>query len=119
MQNGTAPSFQLNSQLASSLDTLLSVRDLKMHFPITKGIFGGVKGYVKAVDEVSFDMGRGETLGLVGESGCGKTTAGRSIVRAYTPTSGEVMYYGGNPQPVDLAKVASKTNSARIDAMCA
>jgi peptide/nickel transport system ATP-binding protein len=75
-----------------------------MHFPITKGIFGSVKGYVKAVDEVTFDVYRGETLGLVGESGCGKTTAGRCIVRAYKPTSGEMMYYGGST-PVDLAKV--------------
>jgi peptide/nickel transport system ATP-binding protein len=76
-----------------------------MHFPITKGIFGGVKGYVKAADDVSFSVSRGETLGLVGESGCGKTTVGRSIVRAYTPTSGEVMYYGNPSAPVDLAKL--------------
>lgn len=102
MQNGTAPVSQFAP--ASSLDPLLQVRDLKMHFPITKGIFGGVKGFVKAVDEITFDIYRGETLGLVGESGCGKTTAGRSIVRAYTPTSGEILYYGGK-QPVDLAKV--------------
>jgi peptide/nickel transport system ATP-binding protein len=104
MQNGTLPTpTPTPTPTQSAPNTLLSVRDLKMHFPITKGIFGGVKGYVKAVDEVSFDVGRGETLGLVGESGCGKTTVGRSIVRAYTPTGGQVNYYGNPNSPVDLA----------------
>jgi peptide/nickel transport system ATP-binding protein len=80
---------------------LLQVQDLKMYFPMVKGIFGGVQGYVKAADEVSFEIQRGETLGLVGESGCGKTTVGRTIVSAYQPTDGAIIYHGGN-QPVDL-----------------
>ena len=86
-------------------ETLLQVRDLKMYFPILKGIFGGVKGYVRAVDNVSFDVRRGETLGLVGESGCGKTTVGRCIVRAYRPTAGQIVYYHGDTGAVNLSDV--------------
>ena len=106
MQNGTVTAKSSAQVPAPSADPLLQVRALKMHFPITKGIFGGVKGYVKAVDDVTFDVNRGETLGLVGESGCGKTTAGRCIVRAYTPTSGEMLWYGSPTGAVDLAQVA-------------
>lgn len=85
---------------------LLQVRELKMHFPIVKGMFNNVKGYVKAVDDMNFEIARGETLGLVGESGCGKTTVGRAIVRAYTPTAGEMWYYGrSDKDPVDLSQV--------------
>ncbi len=73
-------------------DNLLEVRNLKMHFPIRGGLFSQVSGYVKAVDDVSFDIRRGETLGLVGESGCGKSTIGRCIVRAYEVTSGQMLY---------------------------
>jgi oligopeptide/dipeptide ABC transporter ATP-binding protein len=76
--------------------TLLEVRDLKMHFPIQAGFFRNVVGYIRAVDGISFAIREGETLGLVGESGCGKTTAGRCILRAYEPTEGEVLYrYNG------------------------
>ncbi len=90
---------------STSSDVLLEVRGLKMHFPIVRGIFGSSKGWVKAVDDVSFDVARGETLGLVGESGCGKTTVGRSIVRAYKPTGGIINYYGIGKEPVNLAEV--------------
>ncbi|MBN2006323.1 MAG: ATP-binding cassette domain-containing protein [Anaerolineae bacterium] len=90
-------------------DLLLEVRDLKMYFPVVKGIFGGVKGYVRAADDVNFKIKRGETLGLVGESGCGKTTVGRTIVRAYTPTAGSILYYGDSDVPVDLAVMDEKT----------
>lgn len=71
---------------------LLEVRDLKQHFNIPNGLFGSKK--LKAVDGVSFAIKEGETLGLVGESGCGKTTVGRSILHLYEPTSGEVYYDG-------------------------
>lgn len=94
---------QVPAEAANPEDLLLEVRDLKMYFPVVKGIFGGVKGYVRAADEVSFNIKRGETVGLVGESGCGKTTVGRAIVRAYTPTAGSVLYYGDSDDPVDLA----------------
>jgi peptide/nickel transport system ATP-binding protein len=81
---------------------LLKIQNLKMHFPIRKGILRRIVGAVKAVDDVSFEIKPGETLGLVGESGCGKTTIGRSIVRAYQPTDGQILY-GSGDAAVDLA----------------
>jgi peptide/nickel transport system ATP-binding protein len=71
---------------------LLKVRNLKKYFPIQKGFFRRVVGHVRAVDGVNFFIREGETLGLVGESGCGKTTTGRCILRAYEPTAGEVLF---------------------------
>ena len=73
---------------------LLEVHGLKKHFPITRGVFSRTVGYVRAVDGVTFTMHRGETLGLVGESGCGKTTAGRSILRLIEATAGRVLFNG-------------------------
>jgi oligopeptide/dipeptide ABC transporter ATP-binding protein len=73
---------------------LLSVRDLAKHFPIKRGVFGRVTGQVRAVDGVSFDVAPGETLALVGESGCGKSTTGRAILRLIEPTSGTVSFDG-------------------------
>jgi peptide/nickel transport system ATP-binding protein len=73
-------------------DILLEVKDLKKFFPIRKGFFKSVAGYVKAVDGVNFFIREGETMGLVGESGCGKTTTGRVLLRAYEPTGGEVWF---------------------------
>ena len=75
-------------------DTLLHVDDLKMHFPIHRGVFQRQVGAVRAVDGVSFDVKRGETLGLVGESGCGKSTTGRTILQLYKPTGGSVIFEG-------------------------
>ncbi len=76
-------------------EVLLEVNNLKKYFPIKKGGFSkGETKYVKAVDDVSFSINRGETLGLVGESGCGKTTCGRTILRIYEATSGEIIYKG-------------------------
>ncbi|MBZ0300555.1 MAG: dipeptide ABC transporter ATP-binding protein [Anaerolineae bacterium] len=83
---------------------LLTIDNLKMHFPIRKGVLRRIVGAVKAVDDVSFDIMPGETLGLVGESGCGKTTIGRCIVRAYTPTGGHILY-GADDSGVDLARL--------------
>ena len=73
-------------------DTLLQVQGLKKHFPIQSGILRRTTGYVKAVDGVDFAIRRGETLGLVGESGCGKSTTGRCILRGYDPTAGDVRF---------------------------
>ncbi len=75
-------------------EPLLTVQNLKKHFPITKGLFSRTSGYVRAVDGVSFSINRGETLGLVGESGCGKTTTGRSLLRLIEPTAGHVEFEG-------------------------
>lgn len=74
----------------------LSVKNLKVHFPIRKGVFSKIVDYVRAVDDVSFDVFPGQTLGLVGESGCGKTTTGRAILRLVEPTDGTVMFQGMN-----------------------
>ena len=73
---------------------ILQIRNLKTYFPIKNGFFGGITGNVKAVDNISFDVYPGETLGLVGESGCGKTTCGRTILRLEEPTEGEMIYKG-------------------------
>ena len=78
-------------------EILVDVKDLKMHFPVTSGlVFQREVAQVKAVDGVSFSIKRGETLGLVGESGCGKTTTGRCILQLYKPTAGQVMFEGND-----------------------
>jgi oligopeptide/dipeptide ABC transporter ATP-binding protein len=73
---------------------LLEVQNLKVHFPVQQGVFSRIRAHVKAVDDVSFAIGRGETLGLVGESGCGKTTLARAIVRLIEPTAGSIRFEG-------------------------
>ena len=83
-------------------NVILQVKDLKMHFPIVKGFLRRTVGYVKAVDKVNLFIRRRETLGLVGESGCGKTTTGRCIIRAYKPTAGEILYRDSKDKIVDL-----------------
>src|SRR5262245_18240481 len=75
-------------------EPLLSVQHLKKYFPIHRGVFGRVADYVKAVDDVSFTINKGETFGLVGESGCGKTTAGRAILRLLEPDAGSIRFDG-------------------------
>lgn len=81
---------------------LLEVRDLKKWFPIHKGVFSRHVGDVKAVDGLSFDIGHKETLSLVGESGCGKTTAGRSLLRLIEPSGGRAVYTPTGESPIDL-----------------
>ncbi|WP_028986449.1 ABC transporter ATP-binding protein [Thermicanus aegyptius] len=84
-------------------DYLLNVKGLKVYFPVRKGFMRRIDGYVKAVDDVSFALHEGETLGLVGESGCGKSTTGRAILQLIRPTAGEVIYQGK-----DLTKLSFK-----------
>lgn len=80
---------------------LLDVRQLKKYFPVRSGLFSNVSAWVKAVDDVSFAIRRQETFGLVGESGCGKTTVGRTILRLMEPTGGEVTFEGDNVFAMD------------------
>ncbi len=82
------------SNITNNNDILLKVDNLKMHFPIYRGVFQRQVGAVHAVDGVSFDVKRGETLGLVGESGCGKSTTGRTILQLYKATAGQVFFEG-------------------------
>lgn len=82
-------------------EILLNVENLKKYFPIKRGLLSKTVGYVKAVDDVSFKIKKGETLGLVGESGCGKTTIGRSLLRLIEPTGGNVVFDGQNVTEMD------------------
>ena len=80
--------------MPEATEPLLSIQNLKKYFPIHQGVFSSVAAYVKAVDDVSFSINKGETLGLVGESGCGKTTAGRAILRLIEPDAGTIRFDG-------------------------
>ncbi|HRK58183.1 MAG TPA: ABC transporter ATP-binding protein [Candidatus Kapabacteria bacterium] len=88
----TKDEIALRNSVLAQKTPLLSVKDLQVYFPIRTGLFSSIKGYVKAVDSISFDVKPGETLGLVGESGCGKTTTGRAILRLVEPTGGSVHF---------------------------
>jgi peptide/nickel transport system ATP-binding protein len=96
--SGQAPSIAQHS----GRSLLLEIKGLRKYFPIRTGFLRTLKGYVRAVDDVDLFIGRGETFGLVGESGCGKTTLGRCVLRAIEPTAGSVLYYPNGNQPMDL-----------------
>jgi oligopeptide/dipeptide ABC transporter ATP-binding protein len=93
---------------------LLEVRNLKKYFPIKKGVFSRTWGHVQAVDGVSFSLKRGETLGLVGESGCGKTTVGRSILRLIEPTSGQITFNDQNMLELEREELRKVRASLQI-----
>ncbi|MDR2183779.1 MAG: dipeptide ABC transporter ATP-binding protein [Clostridiales bacterium] len=95
-------------------ENLLEVRNLKKHFPIKKGALRRVVGHVKAVDDISFNIRKGETLGLVGESGCGKTTAGRTILKLHEPTSGEAIFNGENVYDKSRSELKSLRTKMQI-----
>ena len=89
---------------------LLEVIALKKYFPVEKGLFRKVEGHIKAVDDVSFYINEGETLGLVGESGCGKTTLGRCVLRAIEPTEGTInVCFSGDENIIDLTALNKKS----------
>ena len=98
--NGTAP--------------LVSVRNLKKSFPIKKGVFARQVGAVQAVNDVSFDVARGETLGVVGESGCGKTTTGRAILRLIEPTSGDIRFEGRDVRAMGTSELRALRREMQI-----
>jgi oligopeptide transport system ATP-binding protein len=95
-------------------DALLEVRNLVKHFPIAGGLFGGQRGLVRAVDGVSFTLHRGETLGLVGESGCGKTTTGRCILHLERPTSGQVLFEGRDLTTLDAGELRAVRRKIQV-----
>jgi len=94
------------------MQKILQLRDLKKHYPILGGVFRREVATVRALDGIDLDIYRGECLGVVGESGCGKTTAGKTIIRLHDPTSGRVFYHGKNSEsgnPIDISRTRKST----------
>ncbi|MCA9257862.1 MAG: ABC transporter ATP-binding protein [Planctomycetales bacterium] len=102
------------TSVAEGEPPLLDVKDLKVHFPVRRGVLARVVDHVKAVDGVSFRVYRGQTLGLVGESGCGKTTTGRAILRLIEPTAGEVFYDGQSLQQLGWREMREMRKKMQI-----
>ena len=103
-----------NDKLVHDPDNILEVSHLKKYFPIKGGFFGGVTGNVKAVDDVSFSIKRGTTMGLVGESGCGKSTTGRTILRLIDKTDGSVLFNGEDIGTYDKKKLRELRTKMQI-----
>jgi peptide/nickel transport system ATP-binding protein len=102
----------MNSQVR--LVSLLEVNHLKVHFPVKHGVFSRVRAFVKAVDDVSLSIEPGETLGLVGESGCGKTTLGRAIVRLTEPTAGSILFEGEDLAGMNRSALRARRRKLQI-----
>ena len=112
--DGKNLSMPLKETKKSEMEILLEVKNLKKYFPLEKSFFGKVNTWIKAVDDVSFKIRRGDTLGLVGESGCGKTTLGRAILRLIEPSSGSVIYNNINLQNLDGKKLKAMRRKVQI-----
>ena len=110
----TAEPVKAEEKLEYDPQYILQVRDLKKHFPIKGGMLGKTVGYVKAVDGVTFNLKRGTTMGLVGESGCGKTTVGRTILRLYDKTSGDVLFNGQEVHDLSKADLRALRSKMQI-----
>lgn len=100
--------------VSEAQSVLLQLDHVKKHFPLKKGFFGGVKSWVKAVDDVNLTVRRGRTLGLVGESGCGKTTLGRTILRLIEPTEGKIVYNGTDITQLDREQMRAMRRKMQI-----
>ncbi len=99
----------MNGTGSAGAAPLLTVRDLKMHYPLTAGLLRRQTGVVKAVDGISFEIPQGSTMGLVGESGCGKTTTGHCIMRGRRPTAGEILFHDAERGPLDICQADRPT----------
>src|SRR5215475_10377022 len=97
-----------------SVAPLLEVQDLKVFFPVKHGFFRGVRQYVRAVDGISFTLSPAQTLGVVGESGCGKTTLGRAITRLIPPTAGRILFDGDDLTSLNGARLRSLRRKFQI-----
>ncbi|QRG67613.1 ABC transporter ATP-binding protein [Brevibacillus choshinensis] len=95
-------------------ESLLEVKQLHVHFPVKKGFFQRTQGYVRAVDDVSFSIAKGETFGLVGESGCGKSTTGRAILNLIRPTSGQVLFAQEDLSSISTAQMRAKRKNMQM-----
>lgn len=105
---------QSNSHVESHRESLLTVNNLTKHFPVSGGLFSRSRSFVQAVNGVSFELRKGETLGLVGESGCGKSTLGRSILRLIEPTSGSVVFQGENIAQASASRMRALRREMQI-----
>jgi oligopeptide/dipeptide ABC transporter ATP-binding protein len=110
----TAPNGASTAPNGAQAKPLLAVEGLTKHFPVTRGVLGRIVGHVRAVDGVSFEIARGETLGLVGESGSGKTTAGRAILRLIEPTAGKIVFDGVDVRRADASELRLLRRSMQI-----